>query len=485
VVGKALGIISLTDTESAFDLLRSMIEARTFRKERLEDPDVSKALAEVGNVAAVGAEAASRLKAVSLLGKAGEVSKPIAAAVQPYLEHALEAELPPVGNWGNAVDRYYLAKAVETSAANWIPKYAAQALAQAEISERLSRDKWAELAINRAHTLTAALSTIASAFRGSSAGREGTIDFAYRKLVRICEALTQTLLTADVPTGEGFGRAFAMLIQVAGGGKGAETLRVREEAAHGVLDLVMQLLRLRFETLFDSDLYRAVGTVRGWWRPARPPDEVERRADRIVRFAMQGLHILARQGVRDVELRRTLVTALDAARVNSAGHIIATSDISLDPTASKWLATGQVLTAARSNEAVQALNEDAIDELLGRLMVTVVNHDVSAETLDFIADAIELFEPAHAITVRRARDRLALIRQWVDALAAKRRLTMYGTRGDIVQYDPALHETAKSLQRLSEVRIAVPGILRTPEARPSTIVIKATVESSGGDNREY
>lgn len=42
--------------------------------------------------------------------------------------------------------------------------------------------------------------------------------------------------------------------------------------------------------------------------PARPPEEVERRSDRIASLAMQGLHILTRHGVQDKELRLVLLS---------------------------------------------------------------------------------------------------------------------------------------------------------------------------------
>jgi hypothetical protein len=75
------------------------------------------------------------LEAVSLLGKAGEVSKPIAIAVQDLIESGLKLALPPIGSWGNAEDRYYFAKGISVSRANWVKDYAAAELARAEISE--------------------------------------------------------------------------------------------------------------------------------------------------------------------------------------------------------------------------------------------------------------------------------------------------------------------------------------------------------------
>lgn len=466
------------DFTDAVRLIRSLIAARSNRKERLEQADVADAIETIGWYVENAVSPSLRLEATSLMGKAGETfnSKALTTVVAALLDRGLANPLPPMGDWGNADDRKYLAKAVGLSHAAWIPKYAAEALAQAEISEKVSRDIWADLAITRAIDLSTALRAVARAVADWLSGRDDSIELAYRKLRRICEALAETILTADVPSGFEFGDAFAAVVSIAGGGKGAETLRVREEAAVSVLDLLIQILRLRFDVLFDSDIYRAVGMVRGWWRPGRPSEEVERRCDRIANLAMQGLHILARQGVQDKELRLALTKSLDAARVNSVGQAIAAADLSLDPKSSKFLATGQELSHARSNETLQELNEQAADELLGRLLLTMTNQDVSVDSLVTIADAIDLFEPGQASVIRRASGRLELIQQWVGALASKRRLAIYGPRGELVQYDPAVHDTDETLQRLSEVRIAVPGIIRTVEGRPSTIIIKAIVE---------
>lgn len=463
---------------TASRLIRSLIATRANRKERLEKSDVRDAIETIGRHVEDAPLPSLRLEATSLLGKAGESfnSKLLTTLVTDVMDRGLSKPLPPIGDWGNADDRRYLAKALVLSRAEWIPKYAAEALATAEISEKVSRDIWAELAVTRAEDLATALHTIARAVADWLASREDAIEFSYRKLRRICDALSQTLLTADVPSGREFGNAFAALTRVAGGGKGVETRKAREEAAISVLDLLIQILRLRFDVLFDSDIYRAVGAVRGWWGPGRPPDGIESRTDRIAHLAMDGLHILARQGVRDKELRQALKRSLDSDRVNSVGQAIAAKDLSLDPKSSRFLATGQDLAEVQTTETIQELSDQATDELLGRLLLTVTNQEVSATDMTAVANAIDLFEPAQASLVRKASSRLELIQQWVNALASKRRLATYSSRGELVQYDPALHDAADTLQRLRQVRVSVPGVVKSVEARPPAIIIKAIVE---------
>jgi hypothetical protein len=464
------------DFTGAAAIVRSLIETRTFRKERLEEAAISTALHILARTIEDVGESERRLAAVSLLGKAGEISKPIALIVHGLLERGLQSALPPISSWGNADDRYYLAKGISISHAPWVKTFAAVALARGEVVEKASREVWANLALTRADSLAEALQAIAGALSEQMATLDDPTDTAYRKLIRISEALSRSLLTADVPTGEGFGKAFASLVLQAGGGKGAETLKLRDDAAVTVLELLIQILRLRFEVLFDSDLYRAAGTIRRWWSPGRPPEEVERKADRIAELAFKGIHVLARQGVLDKELRQALVTALGQARVNAAGGAVAGNDLSLDPRASHWLATGQELAEARSNEAVREINEQELDELIARLLLAVRNQEAGPRVVKMAADAIDVFEPAQASILRNAAARSELIEQWTNALASRRRLATYGSHGDLVLYDPAVHESAQMLQRSSQVRIAVAGVTRAVEGRPPTILMKALVE---------
>jgi hypothetical protein len=232
------------DFADASDLIRSLIATRSNRSERLEQSDVRDATETIGRYVENAMSPSLRLEATSLLGKASEAfnSKAFNAALAALVGRGLAHPLPPIGNWGNADDRKYLAKAVLLSKAAWIPQYAAEALAQAEINEKVSRDIWAELAIIRADNLATALRTIARAVADWLSSRENSAELAYRKLRRICEALAQTVLTADLPSGREFGDAVAALVRVAGGGKGAETLRAREEAGVSVLDLLTQIL---------------------------------------------------------------------------------------------------------------------------------------------------------------------------------------------------------------------------------------------------
>ena len=361
-------------------------------------------------------------------------------------------------------------------------KYAATELAQAEVAEKSSRTIWAEIAIDRASTLADVIGTVSSALSEQMKAVSNPVDTTYRKLIRICEALSAPLATADVSSGEGFGRSFANLILQAGGQKGAITARLREDTAVTVLELMVHLARLRFEVLLDADFYRAAGIVRGWWRPATPPSSIEAKCDRIAQLAVSGLHILARQGVRDDHFRQALSSSLGAQRVNEAGRAIAATDPSLDPSISRWIATGQALADKKTNESVREDNERLVDEILAKLLIAVDNQDSGPQALESVADSIEIMEPLSATTLRQGASRMRLIEQWSKALGDRRYVATSGDRGKLVRFDPALHQANEQIARSASVRITAPAVIKQLPGRPAEIVIKAIVEKSGGQH---
>jgi hypothetical protein len=463
------------DFVSAAILLQALIAARKLLKARLDEQSVKAAFALVGATASAGPPA-ERLQAISLLGKAAEISKPVAEVAIPLMSAALREPLPPTGAWGTADDHYYLAKAVLVGDQPWIASYAASELARADIAERASRSVWAEIAINRAPNLATALNTIGEALADDLRASKHTTDTAARKLNRIASALSEHLSLADVLTGEGFGRSLAALVSEAGGRTGPESKTLRHETALSVLDLMIQVLRLRFEATLDSDVYRAAGTVLQWWKPARAPDIILARSERIVSIAMASLHTLARQGVSQRNLRQALVTAFGAELVGRIGTEFVARDPSLDPAIATWLSSGRELVETRASSSVRDINEHALDELIARLLLTIDNQEAGPQELNLAADAIQLLEPGYAATIRSAATRGRLVAQWAQAIGGKRKLVLAGQRGEIVQYDPALHETQSDFQLGAQVRIRVPGVVRQQEGRPAQAILKGEVE---------
>lgn len=466
--------------DAALEMLKALIASRKLVKDRLDENPIRATFEIIGKAAKEGTDR-DRLEAISVLGKAAEISKPLADLAQPLLKSALRIPIPGTGIWGAADDRYYLAKAVSVSDEIWVADYAAVELARADVAEKKSREVWAEIAIHRSKDLASALKTIERAFAEDRRDSDYSVDTACRKLNRVLGALGNPLSLADLPLGAGFGQSFSDLILRGGGIRGPEARALRDETALAVLELMVQLLRLRFSAAVEADTYRAVGTVLGWWKPARPSDRVNHTADRILAIAMDALHVLARQGVSERVVRQSLVNAFGQEKTSEFGRAIAQADPSLEPNISNWLATGKDIVSAQSNDAVRDINEQALDEVLANLLIAVARQDSIPNTLDMMAGEMEILEPGHATTLKTAAGRIRLVTQWAGVAATKRRLRLYGELGELVAYDPAVHVTDNAFQISARGRIQVPGVIKEPEGMPAKIIVKAQVEKVEGD----
>lgn len=462
------------DLASASALIRAMIAERSLSKEALTDKQVVQAFDVVGRAAATGRDA-DRLEAIALLGKASEVSKPIATVALPFIEEALILPMPEIGEWGTAEDRYYLAKGLSVSPAEWVAPYAAAELARADAAERKSREIWSAIAVDRARDLSSVLRAVAAALLSDRDAGGRSPDKAARKLVRTCGVLRTRLPVADKPVGDGVGSAFTLLVLDAVGRKGPIDRDVRAETAVGVLDFLIEMLRLKFASTLDPEIYVAAGIVTGWWKPARPSEEVRALTERIADIAMASLHMLARQGVSQEAVRRALSNAVGADVVDQVGAEIARRDPSLDPALARWLAEGRDLPASRSNAAVRYIAEQDLDELVARLLLAVENQEGGPQSLELIADDLVLLDPAHAATLKAATMRAKVVAQWANSIASRRKLSLLGERGDVVPFDPAIHESGDEVPISAHVRIQMPGVVKEMEGRPSRIVLKGRV----------
>ena len=466
---------NLLDFASANSRLRQLIVARELVKDRLSESSISAAFDIVGCKAHTGTNE-ERLEAVSLLGKASEISSPVAKVVKPLLEKALVVPLPGIGSWGVADDRYYLAKALSWSDQAWITRYAAIELARADISERSSRDIWAEIVVNRAPNLSDALHTVVDALADDKRLEGYTVDTACRKLNRILVALRDPISLSETDIGDRFGEAFADLISRASDHRGPTSSKLREQVASSIFDFMAQVLRLQSAIAFDSQIFRAVSTVVGWWKPATPPTSTNALTQRILTIAMKQLHLLARLGHPEKTLREAIVSAFGADRVNRLGHSIASNDPSLDPSMAWWLSTGTELPDAASNPNVRETTERTLDGLVANLLLAVEQKEGGPEALELLADEFELLEPRSAKTIRTGATRSRLVRQWAQAIGESRGLALSGNRGALVEYDPAIHQSSQNPPVSTRVRIQTPAVLKTSGNRPTTVVVKAFVE---------
>ncbi|WKT93614.1 hypothetical protein QYR01_19365 [Brucella anthropi] len=454
---------------------KSMIETRTFKKEKLQEARVIEGLSLLSWAAAQG-PIQIRLEALSVLGKAAEVSVPIATVVKPLIAKALVQSPPHTGDWGNADDRYYLAKAVSVARENWLGRYAARELALAGTSEVRSKEVWANLALANCACIAEAITEIAEGLNSAEGLAAEDPLTPFRRLTRVCDALIVPLRISELPAGRGLGTALRSLFNLSTTAATTEFVKVRETTALAAMDLVISILRLRAETLFDRDMYRAVSAPLNWWKPATPPPAVEDRANRATDLGVDALMIVARQGYQDIELRRAIVTALGNRRVNEISSRKANADHSLQPDISHWLATGQDLKTATKNEALTEIVEQEMDYMIARLAIERKRFQSTPLDIQQIGDEIEMFEPVQASIIKNVSTHLEIIGQSIDALLRRRGITVSPNRDELVKYDQRFHEAAKPMATSTEAKVIVPGAIKVGPGRSAIILVKPIVE---------
>lgn len=475
MISQELDKHSSADAMEAIAHFKSLIETRTFKKEQLQEERVITDLRRLAWAASLGSDQI-RLEALSVLGKAAEVSVPIAAAVRPLIISALSDSPPHTGQWGNADDRYYFAKAVSISTNDWIGRYAARELAQAGTSEVRSKEVWADLALANCESIAEAIKEIADGLKIQQG--EGPDDplTPFRRLNRVCESLLKPLRVSELPAGSGLGAALRSLFSLSPASPTAEFIKVRETAALSAMDLVITILRLRVDTLFDGDMYRAVSAPLYWWRPATPPPSVDLRVDRAVNLAVDALLVVARQGHRDVELRRSIVAALGNKKIDEIASRKANADPGLLPEVSHWLSTGRELQAAAKHETLREVLVQEMDELIARMAIERKRFEMTPADVRQIGDVIEAFEPVHAATIKTVGTHLDLLGQSIDTILRKRGISVSPERDETVRYDPRSHDASRPMATSTEAKVVVPGAIKTTPGRPPVILVKAIVK---------
>lgn len=401
---------------------------------------------------------------------------PIATAVKPIITEALNQSPPHTGSWGNADDRYYLAKAVSNVRSEWSGRYAARELALAGTSEVRSKEVWADLALANCATIAEAITEIADGLNSADGPAAEDPLTPFRRLTRACAALEAPLRSSELPAGQGLGTAFRSMFSLSIGSVTTEFIKVREATALAAMDLVITVLRLRVETLFERDMYRAVSTPLNWWKPAAPPSSVDERANRAASLGVDALMVVARQGHQDVELRRAISAALGSKRIDEIAAKRANADHSLSPELSHWLSTGRELQTAAKNETLSEFLEEELDLTIAALAIERKRFEVTPSDIRQIGDEIEAFEPVQGSVIKNVGSHLALLGQSIDAIIRKRGITVSPDRDEVVKYDPRSHESPGPMATSTEARVVVPGAIKTSAGRPPVILVKAIVK---------
>src|SRR5581483_7761237 len=244
-------------------------------------------------------EPAARAAGLSILGRLTETVRTI-RATREAIGRALAASdiaIPDLHFLSDAKDRYYLAITISLVPAKVSPSYLAQAIVQEDAGEA-AREALISALLDQAPDLAAAFRYLAESAESLTIDTKDAAATRARRLSRIAARLRPAIATRDLPAGEELGPNLARFVK-------ALTSRdligrsLRSNAAEAALGLLYELVRARFSLVSSPVTFEVVDVVKGQLGFQTWPSEINDLVQRIASRILEGIALLARQGLTD------------------------------------------------------------------------------------------------------------------------------------------------------------------------------------------
>ena len=462
------------DSNSPIESIRNAVKERHLNKEWFSSAEFQ-ALIDQFDREIKQLPSNKRAEYASVLGRASSVSKPAYELFISRLAIVLSSPLDSAYNLSDGDDRIYLAKAVQFVNPQWAYEFSVSQLVEEDVAEK-ARKVWAEIALsgtNRFQTFLADVNSILP----SALNRMNTVDpdSHFKRIRRIFSSFSDELAIQDLDNGPEFGKELNVFLHRHGATNGPESKKLKAEIGENYLSSIRKLLRLNLEANQEPEIYRIVGRIQKWWKPASPPEKVRTEIDHIVKIGAKTIFIHAKQGIQNVPLRRVLNSLVDSSSVNKILDAYASSDLSLDQKMSHWLSSGTEIKSQQKNEAVSNLNKKNEDETLAELMLLFDAPSFKAKSLAQITDNIDPIFPDESEMIITLKNNIGLVEQWFTTLIQKRGLELFCPRGEVIRYNPAEHEANHEIDANVEVRVQKPGVKVSNLGRPTRIIRKPIV----------
>ena len=456
--------------------LRKVIQDRRLTKDSLKTDELRRILAELHEATLEG-KPLDVWSSLSIAGRAASVSKPMENVFLPIVDQRIDAGLPPFEALQDAEDRWYLAKALQRNPSLEVVKIACSEIVRDDLGEK-ARRVWVEVALAAAETREEFLKRInrnIDILFGSVRGRSDTLA---RRIRRINSAISEKVVTSDLPIGSEFSHQLRILYTGHLSEEGPEDRRLRDEVALELMASLTDVVRLSFAAASDPSSYFIAQDLKNWWRPASPPQEFEEISRRLVRHGAEALHVFARQGLRNVALRKSLVAIGGSSLLGRVAREIVDRDSSLPEDLSAWFCTGEEPAKRHSSAAVEALSGERMDTDVSRLLVYVKSSEFDGATIERIADDVRELMPDEGRLISGISGRAKQVSQVVQSLAKRIHISLFLVTGDVVQFDPAQHDAVNEGPIGANVLVVRPGTRKTEPNRSPRILLKPRVKHS-------
>lgn len=412
---------------------------------------------------------------LSIAGRAASVSKPMENVFFPLVDQRVDVGLPHFKALQDAEDRWYLAKALQRNPSPEVVAIAFSEIVRDDLGEK-ARRVWVEIGLATAKTREEFLKRInrnIDLLFGSARDRSDTLA---RRIRRINSAISEKVVTTDLPAGPEFSHQLRMLYTGHLSKDGPEDRRLRDEAALELVASLTDIVRLSFAAASDPSSYLIAEDLKNWWRPASPPDVFEAISRSLVRHGAEALHVFARQGLRNDALRESLVAIGGSSLLGRVAQEIVNRDSSLPEDLSAWLCTGEEPAKRHSSAAVEALSGERLDTDVSRLLVYVTSSEFDGAAIERIANDVSELMPDEGQLISDVSGRTKQVSQVVESLAKRLHINLFLDAGELVQFDPAQHDSINEGSIGANVLVVRPGTRKIEPNRVPRILLKAKVK---------
>ncbi len=386
----------------------------------------------------------------------------------------LSCGFEPSPTFGSADQRLHIAQIVAASNV----EVSLECIAQAAIHERTAekvRAVWIRTLVTR-QPLSAALGQITAAIRTSSDKAVSSPDSWLRRLHRVVTALDEELDESRVELGGDFVESLRHFVAAAL----CRSSPPRDQAVSGatataLLEFARHLVQVSVRLGIDHRFYSALAGSRAWfpeggWRRFTRNNGTLRQLRRTL---LDSLLLLLEQGKPDADLlaaHRSLSPDRDAAKAELAD--LETRSRHLPSDLRQWLQS-----SGRHRVLAKELDLAQTDDLA--IAFALINaadiRQRALMNLETLLGELDITAPIQARALRQfAKDTVGLADR-IQALANRRRLRLFGTRGDTVEFSPHAYKLSSGAEFARRVRITSPGVEQTGQ-RTSRVLVQALVE---------
>lgn len=475
----AMTLFAAADTspEMRRAALTALITAKLLPK-LAEDAGVSAGRAHLLHQAGTAEFPMHRLLGIAESIRLGQVVKRWAPDIAAQLRTAFTLKLPPIHLLSEADDRLNLARACGLMAADWLPDYLSDSIANEETGEK-ARSELVGALLKGAASLADALQRMGSAFERLRPETESPGDTVARRLTRTLYALREVLLESELEAGADLGQALRALVTaplVAVGRPQEEKVQI--DLSREALLTVHDMVRTRISVVVDPEMYRVVEYCRKLCGGSTWPKELKKPLERLTTDVTEALVLLGRQGQRDQALLGQLDVLCDhPERARALAREIVAKHPELPEDVRNWLEAGRVRVVRQASQSAIEMAAGNADESIGMALQAARQARALRNSLHGpLTSSLDIYEPTLAAATRELLDRVQVLAVQVEQAASLRGLDLYGTPGEEVEPSTKFFATVGTSTR-QRMTVRQPAVVRKrADGTVGEVVIKGLVE---------